>query len=133
VGFEAAPAPVAIRFKPGHKYHGAEAQVRGMAIGEYMRATGMDGGEGDNAAASMARFGERLVSWNLTVDGRPLPATPEGMDQADQGLVRALQNAYVESIVGVHTEDPLPESSTSGETSPAPAIPMAPLSESQAS
>lgn len=133
MGFEAAPAAITIRFKPGHKYHGAEAQVRGMTIGEYMQATGMDGSEGDNAGASMRRFSERLVSWNLTFNGQPLPPTPEGMDQADQGLVRALQNAYVETIVGVHDADPLPDSSTSGETSPAPAIPMAPLSESQAS
>lgn len=134
MGFEAAPAAITIRFKPGHKYHGAEATVGGMAIGEYMAATGQDGSDGDDAAASMRRFGERLISWNLTLNGESLPANADGMARADQGLIRALQNAYVQMTVGgVHDADPLLDSSTSGESSPAPAIPMAPLSESQAS
>lgn len=134
MGFEAGPAPITIRFKSGHKYHGVEAIVGGMAIGEYMAATGQDGSEGDDAAASMKRFGDRLISWNLTVGGEALPADGDGMARADQALIRALQTAYVQMIVGgVHDADPLSDSSTSGENSPAPEIPMAPLSESQAS
>ncbi|MFF4834108.1 hypothetical protein [Streptomyces sp. NPDC001315] len=123
-----------IKFAEGHQYHGAEARVRGMAIGEYMAATGLDGGDGDNAAASMKRFSERLLSWNLEdEDGTPIPATPEGLAQVDQGLARALQNAYVESIIGVHSADPLPESSPSGEPSLVESVPMEALSESLAS
>ncbi|GGQ83845.1 hypothetical protein [Streptomyces flaveolus] len=131
--FDATPAPVTVRFQPGHKYHGAEARLRGMSIGEYMQATGMDGGEGEDTAKTMERFFKSLVSWNLTIDGQPLPPTPEAMQLADQKLIRALNNQYVTSLMGVPDSDPLPESSTSGEPSPAPAIPMAPLSENQAS
>lgn len=134
MGFEAGPAPITIRFKADHQYHGAEAVVGGMAIGEYMAATGQDGSDGDDASASMRRFGERLISWNLTLNGEPLPANEDGMARADQRLIRALQSAYVQMTVGgVHDADPLSGSSTSTGTSPAPAIPMAPLSESQAS
>lgn len=133
MGFEAAPATVTVRFKPDHKYHGAEAQVRGMSIGDYLTATGLDGGEGEGGGKTIDRFFNSLVAWNLTFNGSPLPPTSESMQWADQALVRALSNAWTESLMGVHNADPLPESSTSGETSPAPAIPMAPLSESQAS
>jgi hypothetical protein len=133
MGFDATPATVTVRFKPGHRYHGAEAQVRGMSIGEYLAATGMDGGEGDDTAKTMARFFDSLVSWNLTYQGEPLAPTPDAMKVADQSLIRAMNNAWIESLMGVADSDPLPETSTSGATSPAPAIPMAPLSESQAS
>lgn len=133
MGFEAAPVPVLVRFEPGHKYYGAEAEVRGMAIGEYMQATGMDGGDGEDNAQTLARFFKSLISWNLTYQGEPLPPTEEAMEKADKSLILALNNAYVQALMGVHDADPLPGNSTSGETSPAPAIPMAPLSESQAS
>ena len=133
MGYEAAPAAVTVRFKPGHKYHGAEAQVRGMSIAEYLRATGMDGGEGDSSGATITRFFQSLVGWNLTYNEQPLPPTPDAMQYADQSLIRALNNAWIESLMGVADADPLPESSTSGASSPAPAIPMAPLSQNPAS
>ncbi|CAM5251108.1 hypothetical protein SGLAM104S_01637 [Streptomyces glaucescens] len=133
MGFEAAPATVTVRFKPGHKYHGAEAQVRGMTIGEYLKATGMDGGSGDDTGKTLARFFESLVSWNLTYQGQPLAPTQDAMKVADQALIRAMNNAWIESLTGVADSDPLSETSASGGISPAPPIPMAPLSESQAS
>jgi hypothetical protein len=133
MGFEAAPATVTVRFKEGHRYHGAEAQVRGMSIGEYLQSTGLDGGEGDDTARTMQRFFDSLVSWNLTYQGQPLAPTPDAMKVADQALIRALNNAWITSLMGVADSDPLPETSASGGTSPVPAIPMAPLSESQAS
>lgn len=133
MGYEAGVRAVTINFEAGHQYHGAEARVKGMAIGEYMAATGLDGGDGDTAASSMKRFSERLLSWNLTVDGEPVPATEEGLQQIDQGLARALQNAYVESIIGVHTSDPLPQSSPSGGPSLVESVPMEALSPSLAS
>jgi hypothetical protein len=104
-----------------------------MAIDEYMAATGLDGSDGDNASTSMTRFGERLISWNLTKNGAPVPATPEGLQKIDQGLARALQNAYVEALIGVHKSDPLPQSLPSGEPSLVESVPMEALSESLAS
>ena len=124
MGFEAAPATVPLRFKPGHKYHGAEAEVRGMSIGEWLQSTGMDGGEGENFGQTLDRFFASLVSWNLTYNGQPLPPTPDSMQWADQALVRALSNQWVSSMTEVPDSDPLPETSPSGETSPAPPIPM---------
>lgn len=134
MGFNATVRAVTINFAEGHLYHGAEARVRGMAIGEYMAATGLDGSDGDNAASSMQRFFERLISWNLEDDnGNPLPATEEAAKSCDQGLIRALQNAYVEALIGVHNADPLPTSSLSGEPSLVESVPMEALSPSLAS
>ena len=133
MGFEAGVRAITIQFAPGHKYHGAEVRAKGMRFGDYIAATGLDGGEGENSAASMARFGESLVSWNLTVDGAPIPATPEGLSLIDQGLARALNNAYVDALIGVHDADPLPQSSPSGGPSLVESVPMEALSESLAS
>lgn len=134
MGFNATISHVTIRFAEDHKYHGAEARLRGMSFTAYMAATGLDGGEGEDIAASMKRFVESLVSWNLEDDqGRPIPATTDGLKQVDQALARALQGAYVDALVGVHDADPLPESSTSGEPSLVESIPMEALSPSLAS
>lgn len=128
--YDATPAPVNIKFEPGHKYHGAEAQLQGMSIGDYLTATGMDGGDGDDSAKTMNRFFTSLISWNLTYNGEPLPPTPEAARRADQRLIRALNEGYIQALTGVAESDPLPGSSTSGEPSQEASIPMEPLSES---
>ncbi|MFE7072717.1 hypothetical protein ACFU96_21805 [Streptomyces sp. NPDC057620] len=134
MGFNASISNVNIKFDEDHKYHGAEARLRGMAFGEYTAATGLDGGDGEDVVASMKRFADNLLSWNLEDDqGRAVPATPEGLRTVDQGVARALQNAYIDALVGVHDADPLPESSTSGEPSLVESIPMEALSPSLAS
>lgn len=132
MGFREPNSTITLRFKQGDELHGLEATLRGMSIGEYMQATGMDGGEGEDTAQTMGRFFAALVSWNLEDEaGNPIPVSEA--PTRDQRLIRRLNNAYVDALMGVHEADPLAESSTSGESSPAPAIPMAPLSESQAS
>lgn len=125
-----------VRFDEGHEYHGAEARLRGMTYGEWEVAAGLDGGEGDtNGAASVARFVDHLISWNLEDDsGQVLPITMDAVKALDKDLIAALNNAWIQTLIGVHDGDPLPESSPSGEPSPeASAIPMEPLSPSLAS
>lgn len=134
MGYKAGVRTITIQFAEGHQYYGAEARVRGMTLGEYWAATGLDGGEGEDTAASMDRFSQRLVSWNLEDDdGKPIPATAEGMQSADQGLIRSLQSAWLQALIGVHDADPLPETSTSGEPSLVESVPMEALSPSLAS
>lgn len=136
MGFKATVKTYLVRFAEGHEYHGAEARLSGMRYGEWEVAAGLDGGEGDtNGAARVARFVDHLISWNLEdEDGKPVPTTMDAVKQLDHDLVTALNNAWVQTLLGVHDADPLPESSPSGEPSPeASAIPMAPLSPSLAS
>jgi hypothetical protein len=135
MGYKTKVKTYTIAFAPGHEHHGAEARVRGMSLGEYMEATGLDGGDGDGDAGSLKNFISHLVSWNLENEdtGEPVPPTEEGILSVDHDLVVAMNNAWIKTLTGVHNADPLPESSTSGEPSPAPSIPMEPLSESLAS
>lgn len=133
MGYDAGVSTITIKFAEGHRRYGAEARVRGMSYAEWEQAAGLDGGGGDDSGATAKKFGEHLVSWNLTLDGEPIPATPDGMRKADQGLIRDLSNAWVDSLVGVHSADPLPESSPSGEPSLVESVPMEALSPSLAS
>ena len=126
------PSTITLTFEHGDEYHGLEVRMRSMSIADWLQASGLDGGDGDNAAATIKRFYTHLVSWNLEdADGQPIPVAEA--PNRDSRLIRRLNNAWMEALTGVHKADPLPETSPSGETSPAPAIPMAPLSESQAS
>ena len=135
MGFTAKVKTYTIRFDEGHEYHGAEARLSGMTYGEWEQATGADGGEGDaKAADTVKRFVDHLVSWNLEdEDGRPLPTTLDAIRAVDKDLIASLNNAWINSLIGVHDADPLPETSPSGEQSQVESIPMEALSESLAS
>jgi hypothetical protein len=124
-----------VRFEESHEYHGAEARLRGVTYGEWEQMTGLDGGEGEtNGAASVRRFIEHLISWNLEdEDGKPLPMTLDAVKAIDHDLVAALNNAWIQTLIGVHNADPLPESSPSGEPSLVESVPMEALSPSLAS
>lgn len=126
------PSTITLTFQPGDEYHGLEARMRSMSIADWLTASGLDGSEGDNAATTMQRFYKALISWNLEDEhGQPVPVTDA--PNRDARMIRRLNNAWIEALAGVHTADPLPDTSTSGGNPPAPPIPMAPLSQSQAS
>lgn len=135
MGFKAKLKTYLVRFDEGHEYHGAEARLSGMTYGEWEVAAGLDGGDGDsNGAVSVQRFVDHLISWNLEDDnGQPLPTTMDAVKQCDKDLIAALNNAWVQSLIGVHAADPLPESSPSGEPSLVESVPMEALSPSLAS
>jgi hypothetical protein len=132
VGFRE-PSTIKLTFDEGDDLHGLEVHMRGMSIADFMQSSGMDGGDGDDAAATVERFYQHIVSWNLDdpTTGQPVPVADA--PNRDSRMIRRLNNAWIETVQGVHKADPLPDSSTSGEPSQAPVIPMAPLSESQAS
>ena len=131
MGFREPESTITIRFAEGHRYHGLEAVCRSTSIEDYATMFGWDG-EPEGDGVTIKRFYEALISWNLT-DHNDQPIPVSAAPGRDQKLMRALSMAWVKGLVEVRGDDPLPESSSSGETSPAPAIPMAPLSESQAS
>lgn len=132
MGFREPDSTITVRFKPGDPYHGLEATLHSMTIDEYAQALGWDGSDGDGQGKTLERFYKALIDWNLT-DQHDQPIPVSEARNRDKRLIMALNNAWVDSLTGVHTGDPLSEPSNSGETSPAPAIPMAPLSQSQAS
>jgi len=133
VGFREQPNTVTLTFEEGDELHGLEATLKGITIGEFLAFTGMDGSDGDNAAKTIERFHESLISWNLEdADGNPVPVS-ESRNRPHRLIIR-LSNAYTETLTGVHNSDPLPDNSSSGESYPElSAIPTEPLSESLAS
>jgi hypothetical protein len=135
MGFVAKVKTYLVKFDEGHQYHGAEARLSGMTYGEWEQVTGLDGGEGEtNGAASVRRFVEHLISWNLEDEaGQPVPTTLDAVKQLDHDLVAALNNAWIATLIGVHKDDPLPDSSLSGEPSLVESVPMEALSPSLAS
>jgi hypothetical protein len=136
MGFKAKLKTYLVKFDEGHEFHGAEARLRGMTYGEWEEVTGLDGGEGDtNGAVSVRRFVDHLISWNLEhpETGEPLPMTLDAAKALDHDLVAALNNAWINTLIGVHESDPLAESSTSGGPSLVESVPMEALSPSLAS
>ncbi|CAM5718046.1 hypothetical protein [Streptomyces fumanus] len=133
MGYKTSIRTYKIEFAEGHEFHGAEARVRGMTFAEYLRATGMDGGDGEDSAATVKRFVTHLVSWNLEDEDGPIPATEEGVNRVDHDLVLAINNSWIKTLMGVADTDPLPDNSPSGEPSPVESIPTEALSQSLAS
>lgn len=125
------PSTITLTFEPGDKLHGLEVHMRGMSIEDWLQAAGLDGGDGDDAAATMKRFYTHLIAWNLEDhNGQPIPVSEA--PRRDSRMIRRLNNDWITAVQGVHQADPLPETSPSGETSPAPPIPMTPTGESPA-
>lgn len=136
VGYAAKRKTYLIQFEEGHEHHGAEARLLGMTYGEWEVAAGLEGNAGDtDGVSAVKRFVDHLISWNLEDEktGEPLPLTMDAVKTIDKDLIASLNNAWVQSLIGVHTADPLPESSLSGEPSPVESIPTEALSPSLAS
>lgn len=130
MGFREPESTITIRFEPGHRYHGLEATLHSLSIDEYANGMAWHGGDGWGAGETIDRFYKALISWNLT-DSQDQPIPVSEAHTRDQRLIRALNDAWMKGLVGVPDSDPLPETSGSGETSPAPPIPMTPASGSE--
>ena len=110
MGFKTSVRTYTVQFAEGHEFHGAEARVKGMSFGEYIAATGLDGSDGDGSGGSLRNFATHLVSWNREDENwQPIPPTKEGINQVDHDLIVAISNAWIQTLLGVHDADPLPE------------------------
>lgn len=129
MGFREPESTITIRFAEGHRYHGLEATLHSLSIDEYATGMAWYGGDGWNSGETVDRFYKALISWNLTdANDQPIPVSEAR--SRDQRLIREMNQAWIQSLVEVPNADPLPDSSPSGETSPAPPIPMTPVGES---
>lgn len=125
MGFREPDPTITIRFAEGHRYHGLEAICRSTSIEEYATMFGWHG-ELESDGATIKRFYNSLISWNLT-DANDQPVPVSSAPSRDQKLMRELSKAWVSGLVEVPSSDPLPGNSPSGGTSPAPPIPMNPI------
>lgn len=132
MGYERNPKVYHLKFLDG-EYAGLEARVKSLSMKQLLT---MRAGKGDDDKDGTERaveyLAERIVDWNLTDQGVPVPPTLENILEEDDDFILAIINKWTTAVSGVPV--PLPESSPSGEPSPeASAIPMVPLSESLAS
>lgn len=131
MGYKRNPKVYHLKFQD--EYDGLEVMVRSLTMGQLIKARSGKGDDGKDGTEELVELlAERLVSWNLEDEnGTPVPPTLDAIRGEDNDLVFAIINHWTDAIGGVKA--PLPESSPSGEPSPAVSIPMEPLSESLAS
>lgn len=112
---------------------GLEARVKLPAMAVVLKVASMQGArvDADGFKDLVADFADCLVEWNLEKKGEPVPPTLEGLLEQDQDLLIMLVDAWQSGLAGV--DAPLETPSRDGEPSLVASIPMAPLSESQAS
>lgn len=110
----------------GTQHEGLEVKMRGLIVDEELELDELRGKEGGGRRVFELMAG-LLVEWNVTNQGQPVPATFDGVRKQESTFIMDILNALQTATSGV--PDPLHETSPSGETSPAPPIPMAPLSE----
>lgn len=104
-----------LTFDESTEYPGLEVQVRTLSLGQLLDARSRADDE-DGTQTMVDRFAERLVAWNLCdEDGRPVPATLDGIRDQDDDLVIAVIGRWQEAMRGVPA--PLDGDSSSGVTS----------------
>ncbi|WP_413102215.1 hypothetical protein [Streptomyces sp. Inha503] len=133
VGYQHKPKNITLRFEGDSEYAGFECTVRGMTLGEYMEAIGIDEVTTSAISDMLAKFAASLISWNLEdpETGEPIPATPEAVMRQDKDFMVHVATEWTTALYGV--SGPLEQTSPDGEPSVAASIPMDALSESLAS
>jgi len=135
VGFIRQRRVYRLNFADDTELAGLEVRARSVPLGEFMSIVGL-ADTAEPGSEEMQRlfsgFVAQLVSWNLEAeDGQPVPADLEGLYSQDFEFAMQLVLAWIEAIASV--PGPLGAASPSGETSPAPSLPMEPLSPSPGS
>ena len=92
----------------------------------------------DGTRKVMQAFAKHLKSWNVTRQGKPVPATYAGLMGRSAGFINAMTEGFIEAVIGVPKSSP----GTSGGTAASPglsaelaeaSIPMTPSQPSQGS
>jgi hypothetical protein len=114
---------------------GLEVTAGSLPLGEFLKVSELAAAKDDpQGAANSAKqlfetFAGSLLSWNLTRDGEPVPATYDGILGQDLDFMMKIVLAWVSAMADVDT--PLPNGSSGGAASALEhSIPMAPLSSS---
>jgi hypothetical protein len=143
MGFKYDPNTYNLSFEEGHFLHGLNVKVRSVGLGKFTKISTLamaasavgraDLSEEEALKASVEAleaveglfdlFSSCLVSWDLEdAEGKPIPATKEGLHELDLEFVMALITEWQTVIGGVSQS--LGKGSVSGGTSPVPPIQM---------
>jgi hypothetical protein len=127
-----------LKWPEGHDLHGLEVTTKGLSMKQAFKMGRLAArlGSGDDIEGQLgaldellAGFARKLVSWNLKEDGVPVPATLEGVEDQDMGMMIGLITAWIDAVSSVDT--PLPSGSKSGPSqAPEASLPTESLSPS---
>ncbi len=132
MGFKYESPRIRVAFEQGHDFHGFEATLRKLTLGEFLDITGIGEVDGVSIAHQLSRMGDKLLGWNLEdAQGQPIPATSQSVLEQDKDLMVAVLAAWLDAINGVKA--PLAQSSPATAPSLEASIPMDVPSESLAS
>lgn len=109
------------------EFEGLNVQVAGLPVGDFLTLSKLFEDAESGSMTSVERvfqiFGVKLRGWNLEDEnGKPVPATVEGMKSQELDLVLAVISHWVEAMSGVDVE--LGKGSRSGVISPELELPM---------
>lgn len=92
------------------EFDGAEARATSLTVREYLDRDSSDDG-------IMEAFLERLLDWNLEVEGEPVPATVEAGNNLDKSLVASLAVGWMRAINRIEIDRPFVPENEEEETS----------------
>jgi hypothetical protein len=123
MGYRRVPVIHTIDSIPGED--GLVVRMKGIPFGRVRKLLALLDDDSDQAALDgiATLFVANLVSWNLEDEGGvPVPASVEGVDDQDFGLVLKMVNAWLDGMTGV--SDDLGKGSLSGEKFPGQPLTM---------
>lgn len=122
------------------EFEGLEVRARSVSIRDLVRISALSDvkvspflpqEEWDKVREIAEIFAKAIVSWNLEIDGEPVPVSADGLLSLPLKTFWKIQASWVIAIAGV--SDPLPEDSNGGNPSLEESMPMETLSENQKS
>lgn len=120
------------------EFEGLEVRARSVPIRDLVRISALSDvkvfaflpqEDWDKVREIAEIFAKAIVSWNLEIDGEPVPVSADGLLALPLKMFWKIHGSWLMAISGV--SDPLPEDSNSGDPSLEESMQMETLSESQ--
>jgi hypothetical protein len=100
VGYERNPKVYHLKFQDG-EYAGLEVRVRSLSMKQLLTIRTGNGEDGKDGTETAVRFlAERIIDWNLTDQGIPVPPTLDAILDEDDDFVLAIINKWTTRSAG---------------------------------
>lgn len=137
MGFTFLPKTYRLTFGDDTEYAGLEIVQRAVTLGELLELDAIESQSqttADELAVIVRLIVDHNESWNVEDEqGQPVPCTIEALHGQPPDVVWTIRRQWLDAVKGVPADDPLDDSSTSGEPSEVASIPTETLSASRAS
>jgi hypothetical protein len=114
MGFETART-FTLQFE-GTEWDGAEVKLRSMSIKKLREFLAAD------LDTEIRMLSEHLIEWNLEINGKPIPLTPEGVGMLEEPAKNLIVVSWLKATRGISA--PLERQSGGGDTSEVPQMTM---------